>query len=441
MSVPQTIKRSATTALVIEPSNPIRKLIVQQLNKRGITPFEAVNTTDAIYSLRERIPESFVFSSVMGKACGFSLAKGLASIGKTSNIPIFMLLNCNKTGNKGNLDTLPNNVIHLPKESSINNLADSIEDAQVSYAVYDAVAYAGKESSSGIALPAGKQFTRLDDAFKQFEKVMKLISDNQLPGPVMPGMLMKVRQMLANSEVTMKELGDFSILHQSISVKVMSMANNVFYAPRGIKAQSLSVALGRLGLSKVSQIFHAVAALGYLAGKNPDLRCVLKNNLAKGYLVAMLGELIGGLTKCQDKDKVYTIGLFHNIGATFMYYTLSLLFDKGDIKEVDSTALATMTSNRAEELNSTVSKMLDLPKEISLLYSPFSSEFPDDEIQKMVSAVNQAIWLSDQIYENPTLPIELSEEAQMLGIDEKVIELVNSKKTDLLTLLREYLSA
>jgi hypothetical protein len=196
----------------------------------------------------------------------------------------------------------------------------------------------------------------------------------------------------------------------------------------------------RLGIKEVSKILNAVAALEYIVGKNRQLRDLIALSLSKGYLVGLIGEFLGRITQSSKINEIYTAGLFHNIGSTFMLYTLSLLHDKGEIEEINKDALTTMIANRAGKLNEMIGKALLFPPEINFIYSDASSEnlLNTEESYSIRNYINQAIWTAEQILDNREVFLTCTKEAELLGFNEEIINRLNEKLPDFLDMLKQY---
>jgi hypothetical protein len=219
----------------------------------------------------------------------------------------------------------------------------------------------------------------------------------------------------------------------------MSLANSVYYS-RGNRATTIKQAIVRLGIKEVSKILNAVAALEYIVGKNRQLRDLTALSLSKGYFVGLVGEFLRRITESSKINEIYTAGLFHNIGSTFMLYTLSLLHDKGEIEEVDTDALTTMIANRAGKLNKMISRALLFPPETNFIYSDASSKdlLNIEESYSIRNYINQAIWAAEKILDNREGPLSFTKEAELLGLNEEIISRLNEKLPDLLDLLKQY---
>jgi CheY-like chemotaxis protein len=363
--------------LVVENSFPVRRLIIENLSKQGVETIEAVDATDAIRILGERTPNSLVLSN-LGETSVIVFAKALGKLKKTYNLPTVLIISDSQMFEEIQKVPLRNSVVPILKYGSVDTLTESIMTAyKVASIKSESVVVDEQDIQSYASSSEAKQqkikVKKLNHAYKDFLKVAELLRSDELPGPMMPGMLMKVRKLLSDPDLEFEKVAKFISTHQALSAKIMSLANSVYYS-RGNRATTIKQAIVRLGIKEVSKILNAVAALEYIVGKNKQLQDLTALSLSKGYFVGLVGEFLGRITQSSKINEIYTSGLFHNIGSTFMLYTLSLLHDKGEIEEVDPDALTTMIANRARKLNEMISRALLFPPETSFIYPDASSE-------------------------------------------------------------------
>ena len=430
-------------ALVAENSFPIRKLIVENLIKKGVGTIEAVDATDALRVMGEQAPNSLVLNNI-GETSAIVFAKTLGLLKKTYNLATILIIRNPQMLEDIQKDPIRKSVVPILKYDSIDTLVDSIINAyQIASKENESVGVDEQEIQSYASSFEAKQqkikVEKLNHAYENFKKVVKLVKSDQLPGPMMPSMLMEVRKLLSDPEVEFGKVAKFISTHQALSAKIMSLANSVYYS-RGNRTTTIKQAIVRLGIKEVGNILNAVAALEYIVGTNRQLRDLIASSLSKGYLVGLIGEFLGKITQSSKINEVYTAGLFHNIGCTFMLYTLSLLDDKGEIEEVNKDALTTMIANQAGKLNQMISTALMLPPEINFIYSVASTEdlFNDEESYFIRNYINQAIWTAEQVLDKREGFLTCTTEAELLGLNEEIINRLNEKLPDFLGLIEQY---
>jgi hypothetical protein len=99
-----------------------------------------------------------------------------------------------------------------------------------------------------------------------------------------------------------------------------------------------------------------------------------------------------------------------------------------------------MIANRAGKLNEMISRALLFPPETNLVYSDASSEdlLNTEESYSIRNHINQAIWAAKKMLDNREVPLSFTKEAELLGLNEEIINRLNEKLPDLLELLKQY---
>ncbi len=429
--------------LVAENSFPVRKLMTENLSKQGIDTIGAVDATDAIRTMGEKAPKALVLSN-LGNTSAIVFAEALGKLKKTYNLAIVLVVSDPQMFEEIQNKPLRKSVVPILKYDSIDALTESIINAYKVAAIESGSVVLDEQdihsyASSSEAKQQGIEVEKLDRAFEYSTKVVELVRSNRLPGPMMPGMLMEVRKLVSDPDVEFEKVAKFISTHQVLSAKIMSLANSAYYC-RGSKPTTIKQAAVRLGIKEVSKVLNAVAALEYIVGKNRQMRDLTVLSLSKGYLVGLIGEFLGQIEQSSKLNEIYTGGLFHNIGSTFMLYTLSLMHDKGEIEEVNIDALTTMLANRAGELNEMIGRALLFPPEINFIYLDASSKdlVKAKESYSIRNYIIQAVWAAEQILDNREGFLKLTKEARLLGMNDEKINRLNEKLPDLLELLKEY---
>ena len=124
----------------------------------------------------------------------------------------------------------------------------------------------------------------------------------------------------------------------------------------------LENAITRLGLRETSAILHAVATRSYLVGKDPALRTLTLHNLEQAYAVGLVAQELTKLAGMRNGAEAYSVGLFHNIGSTFLLYTVGLMQDKNENLPLKLPILQLVADKRGAELNKIVCDQLALPQ-------------------------------------------------------------------------------
>lgn len=244
--------------------------------------------------------------------------------------------------------------------------------------------------------------------------VLARVTDQNLPGPMMPKLLTQLRRKLAEPKLSLHDLADFVRPHQALSARVMQLVNSPMYR-RGEPTTSLRQALPRIGLKTTGALLQAVAMLEYEVGSDASTRAMIRRFLKESYLTALVAEKLAAITQHPDPGEAYTVGLFHNIGPTFLLYTFALLFERGVVDNISKEALEQTALDGRAQLNGVLVEALELPDALLRL---------DGAAMGMTDAtewlVLQALWVAERLLASRE-PLAVDAEASMMGLDKEIL--------------------
>ncbi len=128
--------------------------------------------------------------------------------------------------------------------------------------------------------------------------------------PTMPALLHELMQDFANENTKIEDISKKITMDQSISARVLKMANSVVYR-RGAEVTSIDQAVIRLGFKQVSSLVVATALNNsFKTPKSFD-----KNKFwIDTFKVATIAKEIAKVSPKIDPDTAFTCALIHNIG-------------------------------------------------------------------------------------------------------------------------------
>jgi len=139
--------------------------------------------------------------------------------------------------------------------------------------------------------------------------------------PTLSTVVDRVFEVLNDNNASFQELVDIVRYDQSISSKIISIANSAYYS-RGIKIMSLQRAMIIIGLEEIRYI---VTCLAFLEGilrrlslKEDDLHALWKHSI----YVAYSAKILSANTLVEEPEKVFTLALIHDIGKLILYMHL-----------------------------------------------------------------------------------------------------------------------
>ena len=432
---------SGKYVLVVVNSAPIRSLLVQELERREVEANVAISGADALRIMSEKgVPKACVVQERLGnKESGLVLVSSLSGLDKTRNMPAVVVVESELAVETLKDKKLPANIVPVIKVGSLDALVNNIVNAyeQAADNATDTDAETITDPAVSAQFKKNEQTaSQLDAAFKFFKEVVQLVRTDKLPGPMMPQLLQNVRELISDPDITFNEIADFVSQHQTLSMRLMVLANSAFYN-RGHQITSIQQAIARMGLKKSGALLQTVAAGAYVVGKDKKLQAMIVESLQQAYFVAVVGDELARFDGNPKAEDVYTVGLFHNIGATFLMYTFALLKDKGQYEHIDGEAIKIMVASRTNALNRLVVKHMKLPDEIRLVFEKTSAS-NGDENNRTLDLVRRAVWIADHALGDGREHIEFDAEAELLGLKSEALDVINGKLADFMGLLTIY---
>lgn len=425
--------------LVVHPSAPVRGRLIRFLRNRQFNAQEAVGVDDALYYLtRTGIPSSLVVAHRLGQESGVGLVSGLTKIERLKHVPMVLVVEDLETRDLVTEGDFPPTVVAVISDGDVAALVTAILSAhdKASNEVPPEIKEArnSEQEPTKINIP-NKSLDKIEVALSALNDVLKRVSNGKLPGPMMPEVLEQVRALTSRTDLEFKDVGELVNRHQSLSSKLLSVANSAFYARSGGKARDIMQALSRLGLNKTLPLLQALAAKEFIVGKNKLLRKRIAESLRTAYMVGVIAQELATFDGHKNPNLVYSVGLFHNIGGTFLLYTIALLNDQDKIELPNSKALVMLMDSHAGKLNRAVAEGMNLPREVGLVF-----EESEDDPPAIIRHIHHAIFLRDKL-SNPDVPtIRLDAQAEMIGLNDRLIAFMNDKREYLQGLVSAYSS-
>jgi HD-like signal output (HDOD) protein len=150
--------------------------------------------------------------------------------------------------------------------------------------------------------------------------LLKKLKDDTLVLPTLPEVAMRVQEVVARPETSLKQVGDIIGQDAAISARIVKVANSVMYC-RGPKAENIRAAVNRIGLVKIKAIATSVAMEQLFISSNEMVWEVMDEvwqtsvevTAAAGSLLIMFNKRHP--SRALDRETLTLAGLVHNIGA------------------------------------------------------------------------------------------------------------------------------
>ncbi len=150
--------------------------------------------------------------------------------------------------------------------------------------------------------------------------LLKKLKDDALVLPTLPEVAMRVQEVVAQPESSLKQVGDIIGQDAAISARIIKVANSALYS-RGNKAENISAAVNRIGLIQIKSIVTSVALEQLFISTNEMVWEVMDEvwqtsievTASSGAMLAIYNKR--NPTKKLDPETLTLAGLVHNIGA------------------------------------------------------------------------------------------------------------------------------
>jgi putative nucleotidyltransferase with HDIG domain len=148
---------------------------------------------------------------------------------------------------------------------------------------------------------------------------LRLRIEGEIGMPVLPDTACRVMAACQDVHSDLRELAELVTHDQSLATHVLRVANSIAFAPKA-PILSLRQALGRLGLSTVSDIAIAVALkqrVFSVPGYEARIRELWRHSTASACYAQDIALLLG-----RDRDTAFLCGLLHDVGMPIALQTV-----------------------------------------------------------------------------------------------------------------------
>ncbi|WP_394129563.1 HDOD domain-containing protein [Shewanella maritima] len=150
--------------------------------------------------------------------------------------------------------------------------------------------------------------------------LLKKLKDDALVLPTLPEVAMRVQEVVASPDSSLKQVGEIIGQDAAISARIIKVANSVLYC-RASKAENVSAAVNRIGLVQIKSLSTSVAMEQLFISTNEMVWEVMDEVWKTSIEVtAAANALLSIYNKRKparkfDKETLTLAGLVHNIGA------------------------------------------------------------------------------------------------------------------------------
>jgi putative nucleotidyltransferase with HDIG domain len=150
-----------------------------------------------------------------------------------------------------------------------------------------------------------------------FADILQQFQAGKINPPVMPQVVREVRAVIKRPKSTSEELAQVIEKDQVISVRLISVSNSPIY--RGVsEIKNVKSALPRLGLKETMNIVIAIANKSFYRTDNVQYKILMDKLWVHSLATAYGAKLIAQHLKLDDSEKLFLMGLTHDIGKILL---------------------------------------------------------------------------------------------------------------------------
>jgi len=154
--------------------------------------------------------------------------------------------------------------------------------------------------------------------------------------PILPKVVQNIQKVMSQTSATVNEVASVIERDAVISVRLISVANSPMY--RGAeKILTVKQAIPRLGFKETQNIVTTIANKGLYEVKDLYFKTAMENLWLHSLASAYIARAIASKLMLGDIEKIYFMGLTHDIGKVLLLKTFGDIYSKNklwDVKEI-----------------------------------------------------------------------------------------------------------
>ena len=230
--------------------------------------------------------------------------------------------------------------------------------------------------------------------------------------PVLPDTAARVLAACQDERSDLRELAQLVQRDQALAANVLRVANSVAYAPKQ-PIVSLSQALGRLGLSTVSDIAIAVAMkqrIFQVPGHEARMRALWRHSAISAGYAQEVARLVG-----REPETAFLAGLLHDVGMPIVLATALELLKARKILPSSRTELEQAMLAFHGEYGAMLARRWTLGPWVEAAVSHHHEPAASSILRADVALVTLADLLADWAEDEASQPEELEPELTAFG--------------------------
>jgi putative nucleotidyltransferase with HDIG domain len=135
--------------------------------------------------------------------------------------------------------------------------------------------------------------------------------------PPLPGALQRLMEIIHDEVASPRELESLILYDQSLSARILRIANSTYYGRRG-EVRTISKAVLNLGFEKVKSICLCALLMEMFADNRALSRAQREALWKHAFATARIAREMATRRPWLDKEDAYLLGLLHDIGRVLM---------------------------------------------------------------------------------------------------------------------------
>ncbi|MCX8044673.1 MAG: HDOD domain-containing protein [Desulfobacterota bacterium] len=304
--------------------------------------------------------------------------------------------------------------------AEIQNNAGTQFDARFAGVFIDHIRLLGAAQTAAKRTVAAQQ---KDAMAATVQEIITRFKDGKLQLPVLPKVVMEIQKVIRNPIATTDDIAKNIEQDAVISLRLITIANSVIY--RGVdKVQTVRQAVPRLGIKQTSSIVSTIANKGLYQSSNEVFMDMMGRLWLHSLATAYAARGIGKKLNHEDIEKLYLMGLFHDIGKALLLRGMDILLGKKEA--FDPAELMQALQEMHTTFGSFILNSWGFTDDFVRVAKMHNDEKFFPTTQKEILIVNLASMLTRRIgfsmYNQQDLDLQSIESAQLLGLDAAALQ-------------------
>lgn len=330
-----------SSVLVVDDSEMNRDIICTQLTRLGYQVSQAEDGESGLSMAKSAQPDVILLDVMMPGIDGVEVLQRLKADDATRDIPVIML--------SANDD--PQMIAACTSAGAVDYIVKPFNSMILRTRL---ASLAGEPAAGGRAV-SGEETKR-----KIVAEVRRQMLSNSLELPVVSDIATTVTQLTSSESTSIGEIAQLVKTDAAITAKLLSIANSNFY--RGLsRIDNLNDALMRIGLNEARRYILAMVNRNAYRGGRSTTAQYAESAWQHSLATATAAKLIAESLKLPAVDKLYTLGLMHEIGVSVILAAVDEAGKKG--ADVSAALIGELVHDLHEEVGGYIARRWRMPEE------------------------------------------------------------------------------